>query len=136
MSERRKRHLYECRSHLGLNAANHEKGTKFLHWLYDDEQMATMFTAFGADFEWLGKQVAYGMFFADDSVLDNLETELITYTAITCQALTLPIQPHLKALQSMGLSMTEIEQVTAGAKKIALWAGSETKGWPDIQMLL
>ena len=101
--------------------------------LYGPDRAAALFTTWGADFEWLTKDVVYGMFYADDSVLDALETELITYTAIACQGLPTTVQNHLGGLLTMGLTLEEIEQVTACSELVARWAGYDMKSWPDVR---
>ena len=70
-----------------LDAASREKGTAFLTMLYEPDRATDLFATWGADFEWLTKEVVHGMFYADDAVLDFTESELITYMAIACQGL-------------------------------------------------
>ena len=119
------------REHIHLDAANREKGTDFLNSIYGPDRTDNMFKSWGANFEWLTKDVVYGMFFADSSVLDSKETELICYTAIVCQSL--PVQIHLGGLQRMGLSLEEIEGVTECAKLVAKWAGCDLGSWPHVR---
>ena len=113
-----------CRAYAGITPANRERGVQFLRYLYTEEQMAAMWSSWGKDFEWLTKDIVYGMFYADDSVLGNVETELITYTAIICQGLGVTVQNHIGGLLGMGLSEEEIEGVTECGEMVAKWAGT------------
>lgn len=124
------------RSHIRLDAATRDKGSAFLDMLYGPERAATLFTTWGADFEWLTKDVVYGMFYADDSVLDALETELITYMAIACQGLETTVRNHLGGLLRMGLSVEEVEGVTDCGLMVARWAQRDTTGWPDVRAVV
>lgn len=126
------------RSHVALDAANRERGTDFLRQVYGDERAANMFEKWGGDFEWLTKDIVYGLFHADDSVFDTLETELITYTAIVCQGLRLhvPMANFLGGLKRLNLSLKEAEGVTACAEMVAKWAGQDTSSWPRVGDLI
>ena len=95
--------------------------------------MDAMVKAWGPDFEWLTKDVVYGIFHANDSVLGNLEAELIMYTAIVCQGLRVPTENQLEGLHRMGLTVGEIEGVTACAELVARWAGHDMKSWPNVR---
>lgn len=112
------------RAHAGLNSTNRERGVQFLRHLYTEEQMAAMWSSWGKDFEWLTKDIVYGMFYADDTVLGNLDTELITYTAIVSLGLGVTVPNHLGGLLRMGLSEEEIEGVTECGEIVAKWAGA------------
>lgn len=76
------------------------------------------------------------MFYADESVLDFMESELITYTAIACQGLPGTVQNHLGGLLRMGLSVEEVEQVTECGELVARWAGHDMKSWPDVKAVV
>jgi len=103
--------------------ANRERGVRFLRHLYTEDQMEAMRSSWGKDFEWLTKDIVYGMFYGDDEVLETVDTELITYTAIVAQGLHVTVQNHLGGLLGMGLSLEEIEGVTECGKHIASWSG-------------
>ena len=73
------------------------------------------------------------MFYSDDSVLDLVESELITYIAIACLGLPPNVQNHLGGLLRMGLSVEQVEQVTECGEMVARWAGHDMRGWPDVR---
>ena len=98
----------------------------------------------GADMAWLSKEVCYGLFWGDTSILSNLETELLNYSGILCQGLNRssldqpptflcgPLANHWHALQSLGLSIEEANSVTAIVKQVAEWAGRNTTSLPSV----
>ena len=111
------------RAHAGITAANREQGVHFLSHLYTEEQMEAMWSSWGGDFEWLTKDIVYGMFYGDDAVLGNVDTELITYTAIASLGLGVTVPNHVGGLLGMGLSVEEIEGVTECGRIVAEWSG-------------
>ena len=58
----------------------------------------------GPDLEWLTKKIVYGLFIAGDWKLENLETELITFTSIAAMKLPMPMINHSEGLRRIGLS--------------------------------
>lgn len=111
------------RAHAGLTPANRERGVHFLSYLYTSDQMKAMWSSWGGDFEWLTKDIVYGMFYGDDTVLDNVDIELITYTAIVSLGLGVTVPNHLRGLLGLGLSVEEIESVTECGRIVAEWSG-------------
>ena len=85
--------------------------------------MAAMWSSWGKDFEWLTKDIVYGMFYGDDAVLGNVDTQLITYTAIVSLGLGVTVPNHLGGLLGMGLSVEEIKGATECGKLVAEWSG-------------
>lgn len=83
------------RDRIHLDAYNRKRGMKCLEALYGPKRAANLFTNRGKDFEWLTKDVVYGMFYARDVTMDSKATALITYVAILCQGLS--VQDHLGA---------------------------------------
>jgi hypothetical protein len=77
------------------------------------------------DWQWLTRDVVYGLFYSDDGVLSYLETELLTYTAIACQQsfMALLLANQLKGLTRMGLDREQCEGVTRVTYRVAEWMG-------------
>ena len=65
----------------------------------------------------------YSMFYGDDTILGNLDIELVNYTAIVSLGLGVTVPNHLRGLLGMGLSVEEIEGVTECGKVVAEWSG-------------
>lgn len=95
-----------------------------------------MFKPLGANVDWLITDVVYGLFLADDGVLNMLETELMLYIAVLCQELNSPMLSHLNGLKRMGLNLAEVEGVTKCAKIVAEWAGNDTSAWRPVRELI
>jgi hypothetical protein len=97
--------------------------------VYTGEGASRMMANWGDDWQWLTRDVVYGLSYSDDGVLDYLETELITYTAIACQqlVLALPLANHLNGLRRMGLDKKQCEGITRVATRVAKWIGVDTK---------
>lgn len=120
-----------------MDSANHDRGMILLRRFYGTE-LDGIFRGWGAhaaDFEWLAKNIIYGMFFSDEVVLDTIETELIVYTAITCQDLRNPTRRHLRGLRRFGVSLEDVEAITECVKIVAEWAGKDTGDWIGIREL-
>ena len=123
------------REHAALDNKNRQAGTDFLNMLYGNERANQMMQAWGPDFEWLTKDIVYGLFYADARVLGNLETELITYTSISCQNLHVPVKNHIEGLKRMGLGFDEAEKITECGAMAAKWGGHDIISWPDVGTL-
>jgi hypothetical protein len=95
-----------------------------------------MFTHWGGDIEWLMKDLVYGLFYADDAVLDWVESELMVFTSIICQGFHLTILNHLEGLKRMGLKMEEAQGVVDCAKAVAEWAGQDVSVWKPVHEYL
>lgn len=67
--------LLDRRANVALDATNREKGTEFLRKIYGSKRLETMFKPWGANFEWLTKDIVYGLFHADERVFGTLEAE-------------------------------------------------------------
>ena len=91
-----------------------------------------MLATWGPDFAWLTKDIAYGLIYSDDAVLDTLETELVTYTSVAGLGVFPSMGVHLAALQKLGLGLPEAEGVTALAKMVYAWTGQDTGSWPKV----
>lgn len=68
--------LSTSRQDVALDSANHARGVVLLQRFYGSE-LDGIFRGWGAhaaDFEWLAKNIIYGMFFSDEGVLDTIET--------------------------------------------------------------
>ena len=85
------------------------------------------------DMDWLTREVVYGLFYADDGVLSFLETELLTYVALTCQpGMEVPRSYHIEGLKRLGMGLEEVEVVTKCAERVANWSGLDTSSWTPV----
>jgi len=110
-----------------------ERGNAFLDAIFTPEIQARILGGQTPDMEWLTRDVVYGLFYADDGVLGFLETELLIYTAITCQAgMQLPRSFHIGGLKKLGLGVKEVEAITKCAERVAQWCGQDTSSWQPV----
>lgn len=110
------------------------RGTCFIQTLYA-HNLAPIFSTWGShrpDFEYLEKDIIYGLFLSDHSILSAIEAELVILTAIMCQGLRAPTIWHLRGLRRLGVSAADVESVERSIEHIAKWAGRETEGWPRV----
>ena len=99
------------------------------------QHLAPIFATWGShrsDFEYLEKEIIYGMFLSDHSILSAVETELVILTSIICQGLRAPAIWHLRGLRRLGVSAADVESVEAATEVIAKWAGKDTQAWPRV----
>ncbi|KAI9799394.1 MAG: hypothetical protein M1833_004094 [Piccolia ochrophora] len=110
------------------------RGTSFLQMLYK-HNLQPIFNTFGshaAELEWLEKNVIYGLFLADFSVLGAVETELAVMPAIMCQSLRAPTIWHLRGMRRVGISDVDIQAVEEVIKVLATHFGKDSRAWPSI----
>lgn len=98
------------------------------------ENLEPIFSTWGShrpDFEWLEKQVIYGLMLSDHSVLSDVETELVVVPAIMCQDLASPTVWHLRGTRRLGVSAEDVDAVRDAVALVGKWAGKDTTQWPS-----
>ena len=85
-----------------------------------------------ADFEYLEKNIIYGLYLSDHEILSAVEAEIVILTAIMCQGLRSPTIWHLRGLQRLGIGAEDIEALEVAIEAIAEWSGRETSSWPRV----
>ncbi|PGH16738.1 hypothetical protein AJ79_01611 [Helicocarpus griseus UAMH5409] len=111
-----------------------ERGTKLIQLLYK-QNLEPIFNTWGSykeEFAWLEKSVIYGLFLADQSVLSEVETLLVTLPSIMCQGWPGPAMWHLRGLRRLGRSEEDVEKVQQAVEAVAVWAGKSIEGWPRV----
>lgn len=61
------------------------------------------------DFEFITKEITYGFYLSDHSILGPIETELVVLTGIMIQNLPLETAWHLRGTRRVGVSKEDIE---------------------------
>ena len=118
-----------------IDDATAARGMALIEQVYGEET-PSIFRGWGAhtaDFQWLAKNVIYGMFWADESWLNRIETEIVVFSAILCQDVRNPTRRHLRALHRFGVSLEDIGQIMECVQKILHWAGKDTSEWQGIR---
>lgn len=90
--------------------ANHERGTKWLMKLYGEnlKPIDEMFNSH-RDFGWISREITYGLYLSDHTILDGAETELVVLSGIMAQDLPKMVGWHLRACRRIGISMEDCE---------------------------
>ena len=121
------------RQHATLDAATRQRGVEFLQAIYTPERYAVLFDNWGADMEWLTKDVVYGLFYGDEGTFDNRTTEVITFVGILSQGMPAPFTNHTAGLKRMGYMRTEVEGITHVAQLVIHRAEKQRAGdLPDV----
>lgn len=60
---------------------------------------------------WLTKNITYGLFLSDHSVLNDVETEITVLTGIVMQNLTRESAWHLRGLRRIGVAKEDVEVI-------------------------
>ncbi|EQL35351.1 hypothetical protein BDFG_02862 [Blastomyces dermatitidis ATCC 26199] len=126
--------LGEKRINIDLEKDITERGTKFIQLLYK-QNLEPIFDTWGSykeEFAWLEKSVIYGLFLADQTVLSQVETLLVTLPSIMCQGWPGPALWHLRGLRRLGQSVEDVEKVQQAVEAVAVWSGKSIEGWPRV----
>ncbi|KAF2703290.1 hypothetical protein K504DRAFT_444142 [Pleomassaria siparia CBS 279.74] len=63
------------------------------------------------DFDWLTKNIIYGLYLSDQSILNDIETELSVLCGIMIQNLPRETGWHLRGIRRIGVSMEDVETI-------------------------
>lgn len=118
-----------------------------MHSIYKENLDPTL-SKFGSHrpaFEWLEKSIIYGLFLSDHTelsdgaMLNAVETELITLSAIMCRQSEgegsgrSPTMWHMRGSRRIGIGKEDLEKVAKCVGMVAEWAGKDTAGWVQVQ---
>jgi uncharacterized alpha-E superfamily protein len=59
--------------------------------------------------DWTSKQITYGLYLSDHSILNDVETELTVLSGIMIQNLPRETAWHLRGTRRIGVSMEDVE---------------------------
>lgn len=91
---------------------NRARGEKWLNTIYRGN-LSTSTAPFAAhkDFDFISREITYGLYLSDHSILGPLETELVTLAGIMIQNLPLETAWHLRGTRRVGVSSEDVELV-------------------------
>lgn len=91
---------------------NRERGEKWLNTIYQGN-LSTATDQFKAhkDFDFISREITYGFYLSDHSILGPVETELVTLAGIMIQNLPLETAWHLRGTRRIGVSMGDVETI-------------------------
>jgi hypothetical protein len=91
---------------------NRARGEAWLNQIYKSN-LSTATDNFAAhkDFDFISREVTYGLYLSDHTILGPIETELIVLAGIMIQNLPLETAWHLRGTRRVGVSMEDVEKV-------------------------
>lgn len=63
------------------------------------------------DFDFISREITYGLYLSDHTILSSHETELVTLTGIMIQDLAILTAWHLRATRRIGVSAGDVETI-------------------------
>lgn len=63
------------------------------------------------DLDWTSKQITYGLYLSDHSILNDIETEITVLSGIMIQNLPRETGWHLRGTRHIGVSMEDTERL-------------------------
>lgn len=91
---------------------NRARGEAWLNALYKhDLSTATDNFIAHKDFDFISREITYGLYLSDHSILGPVETELVVLSGIMIQNLPLETAWHLRGSRRVGVSLNDVELV-------------------------
>ncbi|SLM33686.1 AhpD-like [Lasallia pustulata] len=134
-------------NHQQLDADLSQRGEAFMLSIYR-HNLDPILSRFGSHrpaFEWLQKSIIYGLFLSDhtelsdSAVLNAIETELITLSAIMCRQSEgegggrHPTMWHMRGSLRIGVGKSDLARVVECVELVAEWADKDTSGWVQVE---
>ncbi|KAE8376105.1 hypothetical protein BDV26DRAFT_266410 [Aspergillus bertholletiae] len=114
--------------------ANHDRGVAWLEKLYARNTAGTLdFFRAHKDFEWLSKEITYGLFLSDRGVLDDLDTQMVVLPAIMSQNLKNETHWHIRGTRRLGVSMKDVKVVWECIQLVAKFYGVVLDKVPTVE---
>ncbi|KAI9665103.1 MAG: hypothetical protein M1821_006551 [Bathelium mastoideum] len=113
--------------------ANHQRGMDWLGKLYKHNQ-ASALSQFEdhKDFDWISKEITYGLYLSDRQILGDVDTELATLTGVMIQNLKEFAAYHLRGARRIGVSQQDVELVQQCIELVAKFAGVDLHRVPRV----
>ncbi|KAF3036270.1 hypothetical protein E8E12_000277 [Didymella heteroderae] len=104
--------------------ANAKRGFDWQNRLYQQNQSAIdNVLASQRDFDWTSKQITYGLYLSDHSILNDVETEITVLSGIMIQNLPRETGWHLRGTRRIGVSMGDVETLQRCIELVARFCG-------------
>ncbi|KAF8853274.1 hypothetical protein BDZ45DRAFT_598791 [Acephala macrosclerotiorum] len=112
---------------------NRARGEKWLNTIYQSN-LSTVTDQFAAhkDFDFISRQITYGFYLSDHSILTPIETELVTLSGIMIQNLPLETAWHLRGTRRVGISKEDVEQIQQCVEMVAAFGGTRLHRVPRV----
>jgi hypothetical protein len=91
---------------------NRAKGEAWLNTIYK-KNLSTATDNFIAhkDFDFISREITYGLYLSDQRILGPVETELVVLTGIMIQNLPLETSWHLRGTRRVGVNSNDVELI-------------------------
>jgi hypothetical protein len=63
------------------------------------------------DFDFISREITYGLYLSDHTILNPFETELVTLAGIMIQNISMLTGWHLRAARRIGISIEDLEAI-------------------------
>ncbi|PIG88138.1 hypothetical protein AARAC_001563 [Aspergillus arachidicola] len=95
---------------IAISQANHERGMRWYRAIYTRDEKSTL-GLFDAhrDFQWISKEITYGLYLSDRQVLNDVETEIIVLASIMIQNLRKETHWHIRGTRRIGVSKEDTQ---------------------------
>ncbi|KAJ4993738.1 hypothetical protein SVAN01_00792 [Stagonosporopsis vannaccii] len=104
--------------------ANAKRGFEWQNRLYQQDQGAIdNVLASQRDFDWTSKQITYGLYLSDHSILNDVETEITVLSGIMIQNLPRETGWHLRGTRRIGVSTEDTETLQQCIELVASFCG-------------
>ncbi|KAK0507110.1 hypothetical protein JMJ35_010568 [Cladonia borealis] len=112
---------YSCsREHWQSGPENTARGAAWLDTIYKHNRTNTMKPMEShKDFAWITRNITYGLYLSDHSILDGVDTELVVLSGIMIQNLRHETAWHLRGLRRVGVSSEDVELVQQCIEMVA-----------------
>ncbi|CAK4026389.1 Hypothetical predicted protein [Lecanosticta acicola] len=112
------------REHWSSGAENLARGRAWLDQIYRHNHAQTEnVLAAHKDFDWLSREITYGLYLSDHSILNGVETELVVLSGIMLQNLARETGWHLRGTRRIGVSHEDVELIQQQIEKVAKFCG-------------
>lgn len=100
------------REHWQSGQQNRKRGGDWLNVIYK-ENLSTATDKFVAhkDFDFISKEITYGLYLSDHTILGPVETELVVLAGIAIQNLPIETAWHLRGARRVGISQEKVELI-------------------------
>lgn len=113
---------------------NLARGQNWLNKIYRHDHTATEnVLAAHRDFDWLSREITYGLYLSDHSILGPVETELVVLSGIMMQNLKRETGWHLRGIRRIGVSAEDVEVIQQQIEKVAEFCGLKLTKVPRVK---
>ncbi|EMF08619.1 uncharacterized protein SEPMUDRAFT_136741 [Sphaerulina musiva SO2202] len=103
---------------------NSQRGSAWLAQIYQHNHAATeSVLSHHKDFEWISREITYGLFLSDHTILGPVETEIVVLAGIAMQNLPRETGWHLRGMRRIGVAIEDVELVQRCVERVAEYCG-------------